>query len=556
MAAKTASTPALPRYVELIRVSSAGQAERDTPADQRRALDRLAASRPGVLVERIEHGAFGLSGAADLDDRPDLQRLAELSRARAYDELRVRHLDRLTRHADPEVRFAIYGMVQRAGAVIVDASGGLIDPADPSGSGEVSYFLQTWMSAQEKRRILERTKEGRRRKLAAGEIIACVPWARRFDKATRTWTVDERAAELYRRLFSEILDGVTAGRLAEKLNDEGHVTPRGGRWSPRAICDLIHSTSAVGRIEQAGATIACPPIVDEQTWEAARAQLARNNATQNGRRATRGSIEALLRGLATCGNCGSTMYVNKGGQKGRESVYYVCGAVLRDRGRADSACHGWHRAHDIDALVRAELEQFLAHPDRLLAAAAPRRGSNITDNKKDIAAAERELERLVARQENLLRYASKGLAPEDVMERQLVEIQRQRAAAEKQLAAARSARDAAERVAANRRTVEEAVALLRSLVKNGSFDAYRRLAQALFPRGEDTWIKIHNDGTVDARGLVTLRPVDAANEVQPDDQRRIERAITIRCTSLVPSPISVSFASRKYRSTGKSRVYP
>jgi hypothetical protein len=32
------------------------------------------------------------------------------------------------------------------------------------------------------------------------------------------------------------------------------------------------------------------------------------------------------------------------------------------------------------------------------------------------------------------------------------------------------------------------------------------------------------------------------------------RAITIRCTSLVPSPISQSFASRKARSTGKSRV--
>jgi hypothetical protein len=63
----------------------------------------------------------------------------------------------------------------------------------------------------------------------------------------------------------------------------------------------------VGRIEQAGATIPCPAIVDEQTWEVARAQLARNNATQNGRRATRGSIEALLRGLATCAHCGSTM---------------------------------------------------------------------------------------------------------------------------------------------------------------------------------------------------------------------------------------------------------
>jgi hypothetical protein len=124
------------------------------------------------------------------------------------------------------------------------------------------------------------------------------------------------------------------------------------------------------------------------------------------------------------------------------------------------------------------------------------------------------------------------------------EIQRQRAAAEKQLAAARSAQDSAKRLAANSRTVEEAVALLRSLVKDGSFDAYRRLAVALFPRGDDTWIRVHQDGTVDARGLITLHPANAANEVQPENQRKTSRAMTIRCTSLVPSPISHSLASR------------
>jgi len=104
--------------------------------------------------------------------------------------------------------------------------------------------------------------------------------------------------------------------------------------------------------------------------------------------------------------------------------------------------------------------------------------------------------------------------------------------------------------------VEAAIAALRTLVKDASDDAYRSHAAALFPRSDDTWIRIHQDGTVDARGLVSLCPTEAANEVQPDDQRNTSRAMTILCTSLVPSPISQSLASRKYRSTGKSRVYP
>jgi hypothetical protein len=132
MTAKT--DPASPRIIELLRVSGQGQADRDTPADQRAALDKLREAFPGVLVERIDSGAVrAISGAADFRDRPDLRRLKELSDARAFDELRVRHLDRLTRHDDPRERFVVYGLVADAGAIIRDASGHVIDPRSEVG---------------------------------------------------------------------------------------------------------------------------------------------------------------------------------------------------------------------------------------------------------------------------------------------------------------------------------------------------------------------------------------------------------------------------------------
>ena len=74
-----------------------------------------------MLVERIE--APGVSGALSVQERPDLQRLAELSAARAYDELRVYALDRLTRADDPRERIAVFGMALDAGAIIVDVHG-------------------------------------------------------------------------------------------------------------------------------------------------------------------------------------------------------------------------------------------------------------------------------------------------------------------------------------------------------------------------------------------------------------------------------------------------
>lgn len=68
-------------------------------------------------------------------------------------------------------------------------------------------------------------------------------------------------------------------------------------------------------------------------------------------------------------------------------------------------------------------------------------------------------------------------------------------------------------------------------------DAYRRLVFALCPRSADTRVRIRQDGTIDPRGRLDL-------DADPADQRSTSRAMTIRCTSLVPSPISHSLASR------------
>src|SRR5436190_15378621 len=139
-----------PSFVELIRVSTKGQANDDTPEMQRRALDLLAERRPGERMARIE---VQVSGAAKMRDRPDLLELERLSKLRAYKELRVYDLDRLTRSDDMRERAAVYGMVADAGAVIVDVSGRVIDPQDESGQSEMDYLFRTYFAAHERKRI-------------------------------------------------------------------------------------------------------------------------------------------------------------------------------------------------------------------------------------------------------------------------------------------------------------------------------------------------------------------------------------------------------------------
>ena len=52
LAPVTAEAP-LPRFVEIVRVSTQGQADKNTPEIQHQDLDRLRESRPGIPVERI-----------------------------------------------------------------------------------------------------------------------------------------------------------------------------------------------------------------------------------------------------------------------------------------------------------------------------------------------------------------------------------------------------------------------------------------------------------------------------------------------------------------------
>ncbi|ABC83384.1 recombinase family protein [Anaeromyxobacter dehalogenans] len=180
-----------PRFIELIRVSTSAQADRDTPEDQRAALKRLRLSRPGMLVETIE---FAVSGAKATADRPDIRRLAQLADEVGFDEVRVRHLDRLTRHADPDEQEAVFGIIRRAHAVIVEADGSITDPRTMT--GRILAIVRAEGAAEERRKIVERTVAGKRRAAQEGRlIIGFPPYGRRFDKM-HGWTLDPERAEV------------------------------------------------------------------------------------------------------------------------------------------------------------------------------------------------------------------------------------------------------------------------------------------------------------------------------------------------------------------------
>jgi DNA invertase Pin-like site-specific DNA recombinase len=375
--------------------------------------------RPGVLVERIDMGA--VSGAADV--RPDLARLFVLLEARAIDEVRVRHLDRLTRHDDLRQRAEIFGRLLDAHAVIVDGSGHVIDPATEL--GELDYSLQTWMSAKERRRIHERTQAGRKRKAAEGQIQGRPPYARTWDKRTATWGEDHEAMRIYRRIFAEVIRGRSLAEVAEGLNRSGITTPRGRAWTPAHVSRLVRARSAAGVIEGWGREFRCPAVVSEADWREAAAALARSRQQRAG---PPGHHPAMLRRVLRCGACGSSMWVQRGGRAGDLRTYYVCS---RYRTAEEKACRTYHAAERVDGAVRDLILADLRQPARLRAAAHRKEGGDpLAEARARVETADRELRILARRTENLLRILSQESVPEESGRSQLREIAQLRNAAE------------------------------------------------------------------------------------------------------------------------------
>ena len=487
-----------PRAVELIRVSTQGQADRDTPEIQRRALDRLRTSRPCVVVERVE--ALGISGALGLADRVDLRRLQELSRSRSYDELRVWNVDRLTRAEDPRERFAIYGFALDAGALIVDATGKVIDPSDESGIGELDWYLQTFFAAKERRKIIDRTSAGRRKAAEDGHLSqGSPPYGRRYDHEARQWVVVPRQLEVYRRIVSEIIAGRSTRDVAEGLNRDGIASTRTGHWAHSTVKKLLQVESIVGRYRTCGVTTEIPPVVDEVTWARVRAAL-RSHLSSSG---PRPRLEAALRGLLRCKACGRSVHVLSDGV-GR-SHRYAC--PLTGRRSPGDPCRDRRtvRVEDADAALRSRFVEVLSDARVLRAAVEAGQSKEATSPVVDRAAeAQSTIDRLRVQETRLLRLLDDELVSESVARDRLAQLRAsQHEAGGLLLRALTAAADTAQPTDAE---LSVAVASLGKAVRWAKPSHFRDLLRILVPAREPFGLWLSRDG-LEAVGRL---PLDAA----------------------------------------------
>ena len=376
------------------RVSTQKQGRDQTIDSQIEALRAWAEAQGHELKREHVFTDEGYSGSRL--DRPALDRLRDAAGEGEFDVVAVFSPDRLARRHAYQV--LLLEEFRRVGCDVAFVHRPITD--DPH--DQLLLQIQGAVAKYERAVLGERFRRGKLQKARAGHWIAGqAPYGYRYvasrDAVPAHLEVDEAEADVVRMLDGWLIDGRTTVRQILKRLAAGPWRPRSGKrfWSNavvhRILSDPVYTGTAYAnrhvfvvprrppstgpragtatcrrpRPREEWIAIRVPAIIDEATYEDAKAQLA-VNSTLSFRNKTHN--EYLLRCLLTCRGCGLAMFgVTTYGKTGQPAHrYYKCHG--KDTVARDRACRCTQtpaKVAELDAAVWGHVQALLEDPATL-----------------------------------------------------------------------------------------------------------------------------------------------------------------------------------------------
>ena len=323
MPKKPASPSCSPRTaVAYARYSSAGQ--RDVSIEQQLADIRAFAAREGYTIVH-EYADHARSGFKNASARTAFQAMLSAAEKGSFDTVISWKVDRFGRNREESALFK--GRLRRHGVKVLYAM-------EPIPEGSAGVLLEgmleataEWYSRQLSENVTRGMVDNARRCLYNGTRI--LGYSRGPDGR---YALHPEEAALVRSIFDQYRSGISAARLARRLNAQGLKTSRGLPFSPEAVLRIISNERYTGvyiwgdiRVPQG-----MPAIIDPITFE--EAQHMKNKTA---RHIEQGAVDYLLTGKAFCGLCGAAMIGDSGTSRdGTRHYYYTCQAHKARKGCA------------------------------------------------------------------------------------------------------------------------------------------------------------------------------------------------------------------------------
>lgn len=142
------------------------------------------------------------------------------------------------------------------------------------------------------------------------------------------FVIDEKEAEIVRKIFTDYADGKPTNEIAEELNAKGIKNARGTLWNKNNFHQIFHNEKYIG-VYQLGSyrqEDVIPRIISDELWNRVQKIIDKHRKAPASSRQT----EYLLTGKAYCGNCGTGLQGGYGTSKtGDRHYYYTCSARKR-----------------------------------------------------------------------------------------------------------------------------------------------------------------------------------------------------------------------------------
>jgi site-specific DNA recombinase len=240
-----------------LRVSTSEQAENGHGLDvQRERCKALVVVKGWQVV--AEFSDEGVSGTLGIEERVGLKALMQAIESGDIDAVIVLALDRLARST-----LLILDLVSKitAKGVTIASCKESLDTSTPTGQFVLTMFAA--LAQLERDTIVERTTAGRNaRGKKDGEKGGSVPYGYVRALSESALLVDEKAAQVVRKIFSMRNEGLTLRSIADALNEQDIPSPKGKKWYASSVKSVLSNEEAYRGGTRGDSDTRWPKILD------------------------------------------------------------------------------------------------------------------------------------------------------------------------------------------------------------------------------------------------------------------------------------------------------